>query len=103
MDIRTKRALTQSLSDKVRRRICPRCRQGLQHSVIEVNLSDSAAQVGFTCTGCGFQSGGMVVLSDRIKRELETGKVPEPISVDEVDLVRNVLANWRGSLAELIA
>jgi hypothetical protein len=103
MDIRTKRALTRSLSDKIRRRICSSCRHGLQHATIEVLVSEEAAAVSYICPTCDFHAGGMVQLSARIKREVLSGIIPEAISFDEVDLVRNVLANWHGSLTELIA
>ncbi len=103
MDVRTKRALIDSLSLKVRRRICSSCRRGLQHATVEVLVTDEAAAVSYICPTCDHHAGGMVQLSDRIKREVMSGIVPDAISYDEVDLVRNMLANWHGSLTELIA
>jgi 3-methyladenine DNA glycosylase/8-oxoguanine DNA glycosylase len=103
MDKRTSDQLSISLARKVRRRVCPKCRQGLEDSVVTVKVLIEAAQVGFICCGCGFQSEGIVQLSDRIKRELMTGRVPEPVSEAEVAAVRRSLANYHGPLTELFA
>jgi hypothetical protein len=102
MDSRTKETLVQSLTNKVRRRICDRCRRGLLDAAIVVAVTSEAASVGYTCAHCLFSQSGMVQLSARIKREMLTGRAPGPISVDEIDLVRNILVGWSRPLIELV-
>ena len=101
MDSRTRSTLVTSLSLKVRRRICPNCRRGLQHAIVEVTITEYAARVGFICPHCDHQATGIVQLSERIRREIETEMVPAPISSDEVDAVRVQLARHYGSLTDL--